>query len=52
MSTTLNELLGENLVQHNESNDKLDEVSTSQLDGKTIVLYFSLVYYLLILKKF
>jgi len=51
MATTLNDLLGEKLVQNNESDDKLNEVTTSQLDGKTLALYFSFVYLKLIFKK-
>ncbi|CAF1002245.1 unnamed protein product [Rotaria sp. Silwood1] len=41
MATKLNELLGENLVQHNESGDETSLISTSQLVGKTLALYFS-----------
>jgi hypothetical protein len=48
MAISLNELLGEKLVQNNESDNKLNEVPTSQLDGKTLALYFSFVYLKLI----
>ncbi|CAF1163296.1 unnamed protein product [Rotaria sordida] len=41
MATKLNELLGEELVRHNESDDESSRISTSQLNGKTLVLYFS-----------
>ncbi len=43
MATTLNELLGEKLVQHNESDEKTSEVSTNEFDGKIVALYFSSV---------
>jgi hypothetical protein len=51
MAMSLNELLGEKLVQNNESDNKLNEETTSQLDGKTVALYFSFVYLKLIFKK-
>ncbi|CAF3901886.1 unnamed protein product, partial [Rotaria sp. Silwood1] len=38
---TFSELLGEKLLQHNESGNESNEISTNQLDGKTIALYFS-----------
>ncbi|CAF1685630.1 unnamed protein product [Rotaria magnacalcarata] len=38
---TLNELLGEEILQHNESDCKSAEVSTNQLNGKIVALYFS-----------
>ncbi|CAF2584474.1 unnamed protein product [Rotaria sp. Silwood2] len=41
MATKFNELLGEELVQHNESGDESSLISTNQLDGKTVALYFS-----------
>ncbi|CAF1172863.1 unnamed protein product [Rotaria sp. Silwood1] len=41
MATTLNELLGEQLLQHNESGDETSQIPTNQLNGKTIALYFS-----------
>ena len=40
---TLHELLGKRLFQQNESGDELSQISTSQLKGKTVALYFSLV---------
>ena len=40
MAATLTDLLGEQLLQHNEPN----QVSTSHLDGKTVALYFSSVH--------
>ena len=39
MAATLTELLGEELVAHNESK----KISTNQLNGKMIALYFSYV---------
>ncbi|CAF2581175.1 unnamed protein product [Rotaria sp. Silwood2] len=41
MVTKLNELLGEELLQHNASGDELSVISTNQLDGKTIVVFFA-----------
>ncbi|CAF3469367.1 unnamed protein product [Rotaria sp. Silwood1] len=41
MAMTFSELLGEKLLQHNESGNESNEISTNQLDGKTIALYFS-----------
>jgi hypothetical protein len=41
MMTTLNELLGEKLIQYNQCDNKSHEIPTSQLDGRTIGLYFS-----------
>ncbi|CAF5031509.1 unnamed protein product, partial [Rotaria sp. Silwood1] len=34
-------LLGEQLLQHNESGNDSDKMSTDQLNGKTVALYFS-----------
>jgi hypothetical protein len=48
MATTFNELLGEHLLQHSESGNESTEVSTNQLNGKIVALYFSYVYYKLI----
>ena len=45
MSTTLGELLGEQILQHNEDGKGSNQISTSQLNGKTIALYFSYVNY-------
>ena len=45
MATTINELLGIVVLQHNESDDKSRAFATDQLIGKTVVLYFSSVYY-------
>ncbi len=42
---TFNELLGEQLLQHNESNNESNQISTDQLNGKTVALYFSSVYH-------
>jgi hypothetical protein len=45
MGKTLNELLGNQLIQHNESDEnETNEISTDQLNGKTVALYFSFVY--------
>jgi hypothetical protein len=44
MSTTLNELLGDQLLQHNEVGKESNQISTNQLNGKTVALYFSFVY--------
>ncbi|CAF1169914.1 unnamed protein product [Adineta steineri] len=41
MTTTLNELLGENLLQHDESNKESNKTPTNQLNGKVVALYFS-----------
>ncbi|CAF2960869.1 unnamed protein product [Rotaria sp. Silwood2] len=38
---TFSELLGEQLLQHNESGTESNEISTTQLNGKTVALYFS-----------
>ncbi|CAF1118739.1 unnamed protein product [Rotaria sordida] len=38
---TFSELLGEKLLQHNESGDEYAEISTNQLHDKTVALYFS-----------
>jgi hypothetical protein len=43
MSTTLSELLGEQILQHNEDGKGSNQISTNQLNGKTIALYFSYV---------
>ena len=45
MFSSLKEMLGEKLVQHNQSVDKPNEISTNELNGKSIALYFSLVSY-------
>ncbi|CAF4979382.1 unnamed protein product [Rotaria sp. Silwood1] len=42
MATKLTDLLGEQILQHNESN----LISTNQLDGRTVAFYFSSVYYI------
>lgn len=44
MTTTLTQLLGEELVQYNESNGEVNCISTNELDGKTVGLYFSFVF--------
>ncbi|CAF1053317.1 unnamed protein product [Adineta ricciae] len=41
MFSTLKEILGEKLVQHNQSDDKPSEISADELNGKSIALYFS-----------
>jgi len=41
MSATFTELLGEKLIQHNESGEGTTEILTDQLNGKYIALYFS-----------
>ncbi|CAF3680304.1 unnamed protein product [Rotaria sp. Silwood1] len=38
---TLNELLGEQLLEHNESNNESNEISTNELIEKNVGLYFS-----------
>ncbi|CAF4033577.1 unnamed protein product, partial [Rotaria sp. Silwood1] len=38
---TFSELLGEQLLQHNESGSESNQISTDQLNGKTVALYFS-----------
>ena len=43
MPTIFRELLGEGLLQYNEIDKEFDQISTSQLNGKTVVLYFSYV---------
>ena len=43
MSTTLNELLGVELLQHNESDQQTKTISTNELQGKTVAIYFSYV---------
>ncbi len=40
---TLNELLGEQLLQHSKDDNELNQISTNQLNGKTVALYFSSV---------
>jgi hypothetical protein len=45
MAKTFSEILGEHIVEHNESGDGSKTVSTDQLNGKTVALYFSYVYY-------
>lgn len=44
MATTITEILGEQLIQHNDSNTEPIQISTNELNGKTIALYFSLVF--------
>ena len=41
--TKLKDLLGEKLLQGNDSTNELKEIPTHQLDGKTVALYFSSV---------
>ena len=43
MTTTFGELLGEQLLQYNESSGEANEISTNELHGKTVALYFSFV---------
>jgi hypothetical protein len=45
MATTFSELLGEELLQHNESDNGSHQISTNQLNGKIVALYFGSVYY-------
>jgi hypothetical protein len=45
MASSFNELLGEQLLEHNESGDGTKQISTNQLNGKDVGLYFSSVYY-------
>ncbi|CAF3901938.1 unnamed protein product [Rotaria sordida] len=40
-TTTLNELLGEQLLEHNESNNELNQISINELNGKGVGLYFA-----------
>ncbi len=51
MTSKFNELLGEKLLEHNESDEKTNEVSINVLDGKYLGLYFSFVHFLINLKK-
>ena len=41
--TTFTELFGEQLLQYNEPSGDTNELSTNELHGKTVVLYFSFV---------
>lgn len=41
--TTFTELLGDQLIQQNESNNETNQISSNELNGKTIALYFSFV---------
>ncbi|CAF1135579.1 unnamed protein product [Adineta steineri] len=41
MATTLKDLLGEELVQYNQSDDKQFQIETNKLDGKNLAFYFS-----------
>ncbi len=43
MATTFNELLGEQLLEHNESNNETKQISTNELNGKNVGLYFAYV---------
>ncbi len=43
IATSFNELLGEQLLEHNESNNELNQISTNQLNGKTIGFCFASV---------
>jgi hypothetical protein len=43
LATSFTELLGEKLSQHNESNNETNEISTNELDGKHVGLYFASV---------
>jgi hypothetical protein len=47
MAKTFNELLGDKLIQNNES----DEILTDQINGKTVALYFSFVDLFILLKN-
>lgn len=40
---TFTELFGEKLLQYNGVTNEINEISTNELNGKTIALYFSLV---------
>jgi len=44
-ATTFKELLGEKILQHKSSDDEIEEISTDELNGKTVALYFSLVFF-------
>ena len=44
MTTALEKLLGEQLIEHNKSDDELRQVPTNELNGKFVALYFSSVY--------
>jgi hypothetical protein len=44
MTTTIKELLGEQLLEHNAFNNELNQISTNQLNGKAVGLYFASVY--------
>ena len=43
MFSSLEEIFGEKLVQYNESDGKSSEISTVELNGKSIAFYFSFV---------
>ena len=43
MEESFNKLLGEQLVEHNESTNESNEISTNQLNGKNVGLYFGSV---------
>ncbi len=45
MASTFNELLGEQLLEHNESDNEPIQISTNELNGKRVGLYFGSVYY-------
>ncbi|CAF4734521.1 unnamed protein product [Rotaria sp. Silwood1] len=41
MIKTFNKLLGEQLLEHNESNNESNQISTNELNGKHVGLYFA-----------
>ena len=43
MEITFSKLLGEQLLEHNESNNEPNQISTNQLNGKKVGLYFASV---------
>ena len=45
MATTVTELLGEQIIEHDQIAEQTEQTSTNQLDGKILGLYFSSVYF-------
>jgi hypothetical protein len=41
--TTLQDLFGEQLIEHNKSGDGLNQIQTNELKGKFVAIYFSSV---------
>ena len=45
MVKTIKELLGEQLIEHDASNNGIKQISTDELNGKSIALYFGFICY-------